>query len=172
MEHSPRPSEVRAAWHALFAPLPADALPIRRHVAPPEVLAMPEGAAIAGWDQLVLDLSDAPNGLRVVLVVLDAHGRPVSASDWVLHSRERPGRPEENEPATVVEHRHESVGGRLEPDGTFRGTRWLTESVDTPEGDTLETASTPSEPSAEDVAAIKALVAEMLRRAAPRAATG
>ncbi|HEX9055335.1 MAG TPA: hypothetical protein VF830_10555 [Gemmatimonadales bacterium] len=145
---NPRPS-----WHALFAPLPADAVPRRQPVAPPEVLPTPAGAAIAGWEQLVLDFSAGGTAMRVVHVVLDGDGRPISASDMVFY---RTG------PAEI---RQESVGGRFEADGSFRGTRWLTAGPEPADDEPPDWESTPSEPSAADVAALRALVDEMLRRA-------
>ena len=99
---NPRPS-----WHALFAPLPADAVP----------------------------------------------RRPISASDMVFY---RTG------PAEI---RQESVGGRFEADGSFRGTRWLTAGPEPADDEPPDWESTPSEPSAADIAALRALVDEMLRRA-------
>jgi hypothetical protein len=72
------------SWHALFAPLPPDAVPRRTPVLPPELAQTEHAAAIAGWDSLVVDLSDPPNGGRVVDVVLDGADRPISASDHVL----------------------------------------------------------------------------------------
>src|SRR5919197_199706 len=73
-------------WHELLAPLPADAVPRRQPVAAPEVLARPEAAAIADWQQLVVELSAGSAGLRILLVVLDGSGRPISASDAVLRT--------------------------------------------------------------------------------------
>jgi hypothetical protein len=52
--HPPQPAE---PWHALFAALPADVVPLRKPVASPEILARPEGAAIAGWEQLMVHIS-------------------------------------------------------------------------------------------------------------------
>lgn len=151
-----------AAWHALFAPLPADVLPQRQPIAPPEVLARPDAAAIAGWEQISIFLSAGAAGLRHVLVVLDGDARPLSASDMLLHRRIRPGAPTEE----AIEHIHESVGGRLEPDGTFLGTRWRTVSVMAEDDEEpMDGESTPSAPSAADIAALKALVDEVLRRA-------
>jgi hypothetical protein len=115
-------------------------IPRRQPVAPPEVLATPEGAAIAGWEQLTVELSAGSAGLRVAIVVLDATGQPISAS---------------------------GVGGRLESDGTFRGTRWRTVGFERADGGDPQLESTPSEPSAADVTGLKALVADVLRRAAP-----
>ena len=62
----------------------------------------------------------------------------------------------------------ESVGGRLEPDGRFLGTRWRTLMLER-EGEEEENAqreATPSTPSDADVAAVNALVLEVVRRAA------
>jgi hypothetical protein len=57
------------------------------------------------------------------------------------------------------------VGGRLNPDGSFLGTRWRTTALDVPGADEAETKEMErSEPTAEDVAAIKALVEEILSR--------
>jgi len=44
-DHSPNS---RPPWHALLAPLPADAVPRRQPVASPGILATPAGAALAG----------------------------------------------------------------------------------------------------------------------------
>jgi hypothetical protein len=148
------------AWHRLFAPLPEGVVPQRKPVAPPEVLAMPEGAAIAGWEQLSVDLSAGAAGLRVVLVVLDETGRPISASDMVMYCAEVTEGAE-----TATEFRHESVGGRLEADGSFRGTRWYTVNIESADEHVYMKESTPSQPSEADVAALNVLVAEMLRRA-------
>jgi hypothetical protein len=148
-------------WHALLAPLPSEAIPRRHSVGSPEILARPEGAAIAGWEQLTIDLSAGAAGLRVVMVVLDATGQPIAASDAVLYSVEvREG---------TVEHYHENIGGRLEPDGSFRGTRWRTLMVETADGEPQQLESIPSAPSPADVAALRVLVAELLRRRPPAA---
>jgi hypothetical protein len=151
---NPHPS-----WHALFAPLPTDAVPRRQPVASPEVLATPAGAAIAGWEQLVLDLSAGGAGMRVIHVVLDDEGRPISASDMVFY---RTGAPVE--PEVRAQIRQESVGGRFEADGSFRGTRWLTVGPEPADDQSPDWESTPSEPSAADIAALRALVDEMLHR--------
>ncbi len=155
---SPAPDQ---PWHRLFAPLPANAIPRRSPVASPEILAEPEGAAIAGWEQLTVELSAGPAGLRVVLVVLDAGGQPISASDMVMYCTEVL-----DDGEAVTEYRHESVGGRLEADGSFRGTRWHMLNIQMADGREIQKQATPSEPSAADVSAMKALVAEVLRRAA------
>ena len=60
--------------------------------------------------------------------------------------------------------RQESVGGRFEPDGSFRGTRWLSIAEDPGGVDEPEWQSTKSEPSSADVAGLRTLVAELSRR--------
>ncbi len=146
----------RPAWHALLAPLPADAAPIRRPVAPPEVLSTLAGSSIAGWEQIVVHLSDPNRGLRIVVVVVDASGMPVSASDGIFLRID-------GDPPEV---RHESLGGRFEPDGRFLGTHWL--SVGPDPGDDVGAPpplhSTPSAPTPDQVAGLRALVADLLRR--------
>jgi hypothetical protein len=163
----PRPPD-SPAWHELLAPLPADAPARRQPVGSPEVLAGPYGSAIAGWVQLSVDLSAGGAGNRVVLVVLDATGRPISASDMVLYRSTAPA----GDGRTTVEYLTESVGGRLEPDGSFRGTRWRTVATEI-EGEEPEEGAEPpmdmksSPPSEEDAAGLKALVADVLRRGPP-----
>jgi hypothetical protein len=66
------------------APLPGDAVPRRKPVGTPDVPASPDGAAIAGWEQLSLHLATGQAGLRILLVVLDASAKPVAASDPAL----------------------------------------------------------------------------------------
>jgi hypothetical protein len=158
----------RPAWHALLGPLPADAVPIRKPVASPEVLAGPTGWAVAGWEQLSLHLSAGNDGLRIVLVVLDADGRLLSASDAVLYRTGVKGGPppaEADEPAMVLQL---SVGGRFEDDGSFHGTRWQSVAIEHGGDQEPEWESTPSAPSPEDVDALRTLVAELIRRQPPR----
>jgi hypothetical protein len=147
---------VSAAWHALLAPLPEDARPEVKPVLSPELAARPESAAVAGWRTLSLHLSAGPEGLRHVMVTLDAGGRALSAGDSVVYRK-----PE----GSQVRWRHESLGGRLEEDGTFRGTRWRSVSIgplDSDETQTLEQER--FEPSADEAARLKALAAELIRR--------
>ena len=154
MPFEPRPAQ---PWHALFAPLPDGVVPRRSPVASPDLLAKGEAAAIAGWESIVVDLSDPGVGMRIAMVTLDADGRLLSASDAVMYRAEiAPG---------VVEYVHENVGGRFEPDGSFHGTRWHTVTVERDgDEDTRETNATPSPPSETDVAGIRRVVADVLRR--------
>ena len=131
-------------------------------------LSRPEGAAIAGWEQLTIELSAGLAGLRHVLVVLDANGQPISASDHVLYWSEvsKTGQNADTSSGSAlhVEFYQETIGGRFEIDGTFRGTRWQTVGEDHRDGSEPKMESTPSEPSAADIAGLKALVAEIIRR--------
>ena len=150
-------------WHALLGPLPADAVPQRNPVAPPEVLSTPTGAAVAGWEQLVLHLSAGPAGSRTVLAVLDEEGILLSASDGVLYATARDDGAAENTagPATFLQL---SVGGRFEPDGSFHGTRWHSVAVQRDSEDEPEWDSTPSSPSEEDAVALRGVAEELMRR--------
>jgi hypothetical protein len=158
---TPRPS-----WHSLLGPLPSGAVPERKPVAPPEVLAGPNGWAIAGWEQLVVHLSAGAAGLRTVLVVLEGTGTVISANDAVLYRSglQEPTPPPEGEPALI---RQENVGGRFEQDGSFHGTRWQSVAIDRGE-DELDWESTRSEPTSDDVAGLRIVVDEVMRRIPPR----
>jgi hypothetical protein len=161
-------SSIRPVWHALLGPLPSDAVPTRQPVASAEVLAGPTGWAVAGWEQLVLHLSAGAGGLRTVLVVLDADGILLSASDAVLYRtvlNEHESPADSNAAATILQL---SVGGRFEDDGSFHGTRWHSVAVDRGGDEEPEWESTPSEPSPDDVDGLRAVVAELIRRQPPR----
>lgn len=147
----------------LLGPLPAEAVPRREPLAPPEVLAGPDGWAIAGWERLMLYLYAGPAGSRSCLVILDANGTLLSASDAVYYRMGLHGAPPPEDCEAPALIRQESVGGRFELDGSFRGTRWVSTAVDHGEEE-LEWNSTPSEPSVADIAALRWLVAELRRR--------
>lgn len=133
-------------------------MPTRSPVAPDSLTSTPEGAAIAGWEHLVIWLSAGEAGLRTILVVLDESGRPISASDGVVYRRF-------NAAEGTVAWRHQNLGGRLEPDGTFLGTHWVSSSVEDADGTIHNQTQTPSAPTPADVARLKTLVDEVLRRA-------
>jgi hypothetical protein len=144
-------------WHALLAPLPGNVRARRRPVAAATGLDLAAAAAIAGWSSLVLDLS-AAGGLRVVQVLLDGDGRPLSASDHVLFRSA--GRDGSDRPWI----RQENIGGRFEADGDFRGTYWQVEGPE-PEGDEPPRwTPVPRTPTPEEVAGMIALVEEVRRR--------
>jgi hypothetical protein len=126
-----------------------------RPVLSAELASKPESAAIAGWESVTLDLSAGEAGSRHVMVTLDAKGVPISASDWVLYVGGEPR-----------EYVHENVGGRIEPDGTFRGTRWRTVMVEAPDSDEPQPRETVrSDPTPEDVQGLMQIARELLRRA-------
>ncbi len=159
----PDTSNTRPAWHALLAPIPSDVRPLREPLAPPEILATEAGASIARWSRLRVELSAAPRGLRSILVVLDESGTPIAANDTVLYRTELSSAPAE----PLIEYVIESIGGRLEPTGEFRGTRWRSVSRDHgDENESLEQmSSTPSAPTDDETNTLRALVAELIRRA-------
>jgi hypothetical protein len=141
----------RPSWLALFAPIPEDAQLSRAPVG--------AGDAIAGWETLSIALSAGEHGLRHSMVVVDGAGRPLSAQDWVMTRTA--------DAAGGVTSVHENVGGRLEPDGRVLGTRWRTVTFEAPGSDEAERReSVPSPPSPEDIAAVHALVRDLLARAA------
>jgi hypothetical protein len=144
-------------WHALLAPLPEGARPRRRPVATTAELEASAAAAVAGWSSLVLDLTGT-DGLRVVQVLLDSDGRPLSASDHVLFrsaSRDDTGRPW---------IRQENIGGRYESDGSFQGTRWRSEGPEPMDDEPPRWTAIPRPPTTQEIAGLGALVAEMRYR--------
>ncbi len=145
-------------WHALFAPLPRDAVPRRKPVAPPELAAATDVSPIAGWNDLVVDLSDPQNGGRIVHVVVDAEDRPISASDHVLFRLPN------------ARMRQESVGGRIEADGTFNGTHWDVEGVEPERDEEPNWDARKRAPTADEIAALLNIVAEIVHRGPPRVA--
>lgn len=153
----------RPSWHLLLGALPADALPIRKPVAPPEVLASPHGRAVAGWTQLTLHLSAGAAGLRMLQVVLDQTGSLLSAGDAVLYRFGINGGPPPADCEAPALIHQESIGGRFEPDGSFHGTRWHSIAVDHGE-DELPWQSTREEPTADDATELRGLAEEIIRR--------
>lgn len=151
----------RHAWHALLAPIPDDAVPERRPVASPEILASEAGSAIAGWDSVMLYLSAGTAGTRVFQITLDAAGELLSAGDHVLFQHE-----ERRAEHVITVFESQSIGGRFWPDGSYQGTCWLSRTEQDEQGEENTTA-TPSPPTEEDIAILKRLVAELLRRAPP-----
>lgn len=151
---------MRPAWHALFAPLPADAEVRRAPVLSGELAGKPQSAAVKGWESVSVELSAGAAGLRHAMVTLDASGAPISAGDWVLYCSGKP-----------VQYVHENVGGRIQPNGTFLGTRWRSVAVEVPGSEEPQTRETThSEPSEEDIAGLMRVVRELLSRAGKKPA--
>ena len=159
MDRIDAPDPPREAWHALLAPLPSGVTPVRKPVASAEILATEAGSAIAGWTSVTLELSAQARGLRHLLVTLDETGRPNSASDHVLFHAPNPEHP--SGPADI---RQESIGGRLEADGTFRGTCWLVIGPEPADDEPPAWDMRSRSPSEEEIVALKGLVAELMRR--------
>jgi hypothetical protein len=154
------PPAPRPPWHALLAALPPDARPIRKAIGPAEMLGSAEAAAIAGWQNLSLNLSAGAHGLRHLLIVLDETGRAIAASDHVLLHWADPA-----DPSAPWQMRQESIGGRLEPDGRFLGTCWTVIGAEPREDEEPVWESTPRTPTDEEAAALRTLVAEIVARA-------
>ena len=154
------PPENRPAWHTLLAALPPEAMPVRKPIGSPEVLGQASGAAIAGWQNLSLNLSAGTFGLRHLLIVLDATGRAIAASDHVFIHWQNP-----SDPSGPWLMRQESIGGRLEEDGRVLGTCWTVTGPEPREDEPPAWESTPRQPTDDEAAALKRLVAEIVMRA-------
>ena len=149
------------AWLALLSPLPDDVIVERKPVASGELIASGKVDAIAGWDSVTVNLSDPDRGLRHVLITLDGNGTVISGGDAVMFHRQ-----EHRDGELWNIYDHENVGGRFEVDGSFRGTRWHTHTEHLGESDDPKaSSSTPSTPTDDDVARLRALVAWVLERA-------
>ena len=91
--------------------------------------------------------------MRTVLVVVDAAGTPITASDGTFSCVD-------GEPRMVY---HENLGGRFEADGRFLGTHWVSTGPD-PGEDARAARIDTERADARAVAGLRALVDEMLRR--------
>ncbi len=148
------------SWHSLLAPLPDDAVVKSRPVASPELAATTDISAIAGWLQITCEMSAGKDGLRHVLLVLDATGQPISAGDHVMTCE-----PVEAEPS-LTRYVHESVGGRLEANGAFNGTyhRMVFVRPDDSDEDHEPIESHSRPPTGDEVVALKSIVAVLLTK--------
>lgn len=150
-----------AEWLTLFGPLPPGT-PRRSPVAAPGTDGAKPDSPIAGWINVVLDFSDMPHGTRIIHVTLDATGRPISASDHV-YLRDITGLDPTAALHARVPMRQESVGGRLEEDGSFRGTHWTVEGME-PDDDEPTWTHTPRPPTDEEIVGLKRVVEDVLSR--------
>ncbi len=142
-----------ASWQALLAPLPADARPWR---APVDERG--HASTLAGWENVVLELSAGADGMRVVHATTDERGVLRSGSDMVMRRVAAAG--------GGVVWEHESLGGRFEDDGTFHGTRWHGTGPDDPDAE--GPPPDPAAANADEGAELRALLVEVLRRAPGR----
>ena len=146
----------------MLAPIPRDVKPQRVPVASAEQLAQGTAGPIAGWQSVRVNLSEPAHGLRHLQITLDEHGQLLSGGDHVMFVRETT--PDGSE-ATLTEH--ESIGGRFEPDGSFRGTYWKMTLERSPDGDDDASVTRSAEnrqPSADEVEALRRMIADLLSR--------
>jgi hypothetical protein len=148
-------------WLSLLSPLSANAVAQRKPVASAEQLAANTAGPIAGWQSVTVLMSEPRFGLRHVQITLDEHGALISGGDHVMIVRETTP---DGDTATLSDH--ESVGGRFEPDGSFRGTHWKT-TLETDPDDTEKSVTRSAErrpPTENEVAALRRLIDEVLAR--------
>ena len=149
-------------WLGLFAPLPAGVKPGRKPVASAEQIEQGTAGPIAGWQSISVNLSEPDHGLRHVLITLDENGQLLSGGDHVMFVRETA--PHDDSIATVTDH--ESVGGRFESDGSFRGTYWKTtlESAPDDEDSSIARSAEKRAPSDDEIAALRRIITDVLAR--------
>ena len=150
------------SWLALLSPLPEGLVVGRKPVASAEQIAKGTAGPIAGWESLTAYLSEPEYGSRHVHITLDRDGVLLAGSDHVMFVRETS--PDGSE-ATLTEHL--SVGGRFEVDGSFRGTHWHTilETRPGEEDSSITRSAEHRPPSADEIAALRRIVDDVLRRA-------
>ena len=150
------------SWHTLLSALPDGAVVNSQPVIPSERAGQPEMSPIVGWRQITCIMSAGEAGLRHVLVVLDETGRPISASDHVMTCHAIEGEP------TLTRYEHESIGGRLEQDGTFTGTYHrmiFVRPTDSEAEDYGPVESYNRPPTTDEIDALKAIVASVMAKA-------
>jgi hypothetical protein len=148
-------------WLSLLAPVPAGARPERKPVASAEQIANDSAGPIAGWQSVSVNLSEPEYGLRHVHLTLDASGRMIAASDHVMFVIAT--KPDDESVATITDH--ESIGGRFEDDGSFRGTCWknrLECQDDQEEG--VTTRAERASPTGDQINALRRIADDLLAR--------
>jgi hypothetical protein len=149
------------SWLSLLSPLPDNAAVEKKSVASADQLASQTAGPIAGWQSLTVHLSEPAYGLRHVLVTLDEHGDLLAGSDHVMFVR---ATTPDGLVATLTDH--ESIGGRFEKDGSFRGTHWkttLASSADDEESSTTRRAEH-RPPTGPETAALRHIIDDLLKR--------
>lgn len=147
-----------AAWHVLLGPLPGQAISRVSPLVPPPGEPTIEAGPLAGWHSLVVELSAGAAGVRILQVLVDGEGVPLSASDHVLFRFEPP------DGLRPVQMRQESIGGRLESNGDFRGTCWLVTGPEPVDEEEPRWEMVPRQPTEGEVQALRKLVVEVVRR--------
>jgi hypothetical protein len=150
------------SWLSLLSPLPADVVPQRKPVASAEQIEKGTAGPIAGWQNVMVNLSEPDYGLRHVQVTLNENGQLLSGSDLVMFVRETT--PDGCE-ALLTDH--ESIGGRFETDGSFRGTHWTMTLETGADGDDEQAVARRSEsrpPAEEEIAALRRVIEDVLAR--------
>ena len=141
-------------WLALLGPLPDGVLPGNAPVER-EGIAPDPSSPIRGWRALTMEVGTGGKNYRIVHVVVDDSGLLLSASDHVVR-RSNP-----SSPGGEIEQF--SIGGRFEVDGTFNGTCWHVAGVEG-ENEGPDWRHTPRTPTVDEIAALRVVVGEMLRR--------
>ena len=146
------------SWLSLLSPLPPDAMAQRKPVASAAQLQDGTAGPIAGWQSVTVNLSEPEYGLRHVQITLDAQGTLLAASDHVMFVRETTPDGE----ATITDH--ESIGGRFEHDGSFRGTYWNSrlESRGVNDEDSVTTGASNRPPTEDEIVTLSRLVEGVL----------
>lgn len=148
------------AWLSLLSPLPDGVRVERTPVASAQQIESGTAGPIAGWINVSVNLSEPDYGLRHVQITLDEHGELLTAGDHVMFVRETTP-----DGLTAIVTDHESIGGRYEKDGSFRGTCWKTRLRSAPGSDDSETVSAEqSAPTGEQIATLTRIVRDVLSR--------
>ena len=94
-------------------------------------------------------------------IMLDEHGELLAASDQVMFVRETTPDGE----ATTTDH--ESIGGRFEREGSFRGTHWNSrlESGGVNDEDSVTTGASKKPPTESEIVALRRIVEDVLAKA-------
>ena len=147
-------------WLSLLAPLPHDVVPQRKPVASAQQLANGTAGPIAGWQSITVNLSEPDFGLRHVQITLDEQGRLLAGGDHVMFVRETTPGGE----ASVTDH--ESIGGRFEEEGAFRGTHWKATLETSPNDDesSVTRSAQHRRPSDEEIAGLRRIIDDVLDR--------
>lgn len=142
---------------------------------------------LAGWEQLVVELTEGFHARRVVHVLIDGAGALLSASDHVMTVVSEPagsagGVGSDLAAPAAERYYHESVGGRFDGEDRFDGTYWRMWTIDTgddavstdddenvePTGSTEVPAPEKRVASAEQARELRGLAVDVLARAGVR----